>query len=459
MATTNPPTLSQQAQEKLKDFHEHNKQDNIGQVQANRLEQAITSSPFLTKKVNDAISKDSIQQLQEELDPHSNGSYLPDEKILSLQPSLLNGDLDDLTFVTAHEIRHSLDSLKQHDDAIEARISEKAKQTGVRDYTDEIKDDLIFYRKAEALAQIDGFNAVVDRIKQSNPNPTLTDIYSAFSSKYHIKDFIDENQNLITGKNTYTLKPNLELNPDMTMPESTKNIEGMGKNFFDKTGFYAVDYPDQYAVYTINTAIQHEQAIHGANAKINLNLDELNKIGVDEPSLRKIMGVNFQYINDISPSKINQIQPAPQNNSHQQGIPQNNFNQPSTPVNSSVPVISHKAQKLAEQCEEKLVAFCEKHGITADSPQDFKNISMALTAEGIKKNMNKIGQLDMDMKTCELFILSYEPHLKFASVFANEVANIPVQKSMEKIQQVEQQQEQQRQQSQSQQQSYGGRSL
>ena len=116
------------------------------------------------------------------------------------------------------------------------------------------------------------------------------------------------------------------------------------------------------------------------------------------------------------------------------------------PIKSSEPTdqkedlsqLSPKAQKLYHQCEEKLIALCNEKGITADSPQDFKNIAMALTAKGVENQMTKVDKMDFGEGTM-LHILSYEPHAKMAAISANDVVNIPMTESMVKIQQTEQQ--------------------
>ena len=100
--------------------------------------------------------------------------------------------------------------------------------------------------------------------------------------------------------------------------------------------------------------------------------------------------------------------------------------------------ISPQAQRFAQQCEEKLIALCNEKGIAADSPQDFKNIAMALTVKGVENQMTRVDKMAFGEGTM-LHILSYEPHAKIAAVSANDVVNIPMVESMAKIQQTEQQ--------------------
>ena len=101
--------------------------------------------------------------------------------------------------------------------------------------------------------------------------------------------------------------------------------------------------------------------------------------------------------------------------------------------------LSPNARQLYETCHQKLVTLCNEKGITADSPQDFKNIAMALTAKALEHQMTKVDKMDFG-KGDMLYILSNQPHAVLASVAANDVVNIPITESMAKIQQTEQQQ-------------------
>ena len=100
--------------------------------------------------------------------------------------------------------------------------------------------------------------------------------------------------------------------------------------------------------------------------------------------------------------------------------------------------ISPKHQQFVQQCEDKLVAICNERGITADSPQDFKNIAAAIATKGIiEQGMDKVEKATID--GLNFYIGSYSPHTKIVSVNVHEAVHIPVHESMEKIQQLEQQ--------------------
>lgn len=132
-----------------------------------------------------------------------------------------------------------------------------------------------------------------------------------------------------------------------------------------------------------------------------------------------------------------------------------------TPIgreNRVLPSISSKHQKFIQQCEDKLVAICHERGITADSPQDFKNIAAAIAAKGItEQGMDKVEKATIDGSN--FYIGSYSPYTKIVSVNVHEAVNIPVHESMEKIQQSEQQTAQKNQERQMAQEQNQGRSM
>ncbi|STZ50832.1 Uncharacterised protein [Neisseria dentiae] len=311
MATPEINRLNVQTHSELKEFHTVPfLQDGGSEAQTQRLRQALNSSPILAKNINLAISSSVVEGFRIDKNPNRNGSYSPTDEMIRISPYILNdrqkGSLGNLVFVTAHETRHSLDGLGAAFQQTKDSINKQAQQQGSRDYTDEVKAHVLRLRKAEARAEIDGFNAVVDMVRQTNPKPTLEQIYE--KAPRHMHDFIDKKVNQL-GINIYTLKPNLQLDKDMYLPMNAKNIEGMGKNFFDKTGYFAIDYPDNYASYAIKLAAYYEQKHHGKDSKIYLDMKELGKMGIDEASLKKA-GVDFNGINTTPPKQAAPNQPA-----------------------------------------------------------------------------------------------------------------------------------------------------
>lgn len=397
------------------------------ETQIKVIKDAINASPVLTKEMNSAVDKGEIirfQFLSDLTNSNVQGSYDYSTKTLKINPELLNKEQEFIIFVLGHEVQHSLDEMPKLYKDNKDKLRTQANAYGFRDYTDEVILHIENLRDKEAKAEIAGFNAVVDKLKQNNSTLTLEQIYNSTHSA--MRDFIDRYREQ-SGQYSYILKNNLELNPDMSLPMSNKNIQGMGQNFFHKDAYY----PNSYAAESILAAQRAEWAANGSGSKINLNMTELGKLGITEEGL-KAEGVDFKYINIIGyKDKVSNIENSKMENNIQrtQDVQENFFQ------------LSPMVQKLAQQCEEKLIDCCNQKGITADSPQDFKNISMVLTAKAIENGMTKVEKLDIESRNSAVmvFILSHEPQVKFASVSANDVVNIPVQESIDKIKQIEQQ--------------------
>lgn len=66
-------------------------------------------------------------------------------------------------------------------------------------------------------------------VTASKQNPSLQDVFNAQPGR--MSDFIDYSR---TPPYAYRPKPNLALNPDLTMSPTASNVEAMGQNYFDK---------------------------------------------------------------------------------------------------------------------------------------------------------------------------------------------------------------------------------
>lgn len=140
-------------------------------------------------------------------------------------------------------------------------------------------------RRDEAEAEIAGWNAIVGKVRAANSNPTLEEIYREQPGR--MADFID----ITNGPRgfSYSLKPNLSINHDLTLSPTSANLEAMGQNYFDKParnpgGLGALgnsDYPNYYAVNPISFIAQTERSLHppqpGDNTpQMMLNLSRLH---------------------------------------------------------------------------------------------------------------------------------------------------------------------------------------
>lgn len=273
MSTPNPtqPTLHIQSLGVISQFAN---EPGVTADQVKNLTDAITASPELVNQFNNAVSQGHLKAIKPLANPNAGGEYHPNSQEMHMPlgglttPTVPGGpgyNQGEITFVLGHELQHGFNrtATAQAYSNFETALKTQAQQkTGVRDYTDEIDTLIKSNRRDEAGAEIAGFNAIVSAAKVKNPNATLGDIYEMQPGR--LADFIDR-----TGGSpsyTYTLKPNLTQNPDMTLTANTANLEAMGKNYFDKAAAASKlghhgnsDYTNYYGAYAIGRAAIFER--------------------------------------------------------------------------------------------------------------------------------------------------------------------------------------------------------
>ncbi|MCH8622775.1 hypothetical protein [Undibacterium sp. TS12] len=266
-----PPTPEEKLDKILKKFGDTNKtaDNNPGED----LRKILDDSPDLKKRILDSVDKGFLTNFKA-LPPNSGmgGSYESGAKAINLPMDVLKEantkaqKKGELVFVMGHEIQHSFNAAetkkttKDFLDGVETVAKNKA---GPHDYTKLTGDFIEASRKDEASAHIGGFNAIVSQAKKANPDATLKDIYKTAPGR--MDDFIT-----VTGdaaNYTYTMKPGLTLNADMTMPYSKDNVAAMGEYYFNKApdvsrlGAHGnLDYTNYYGSWAMNVAGDREKA-------------------------------------------------------------------------------------------------------------------------------------------------------------------------------------------------------
>lgn len=292
------PTLSPQAQAVVTAFGQH---PGVTQDHMFNLQAAINASPALIDQINDAVAQGHLKEIAPLANPNAGGQYDPDPGKLAMQLPLaklttpppgphqrdqMKLNAGEITFVLGHELQHGFNrtATKQALADFANDVRQIAKNDPVpRDYTAPTAALIAKNRRDEAGAEIAGWNAIVSRVKVTNPNPSLQDIYAAQPSR--MADFIDQQG---TRPNySYTLKPNLTLNPDMTLSATPANVEAMGRNYFDKAAADArlgaigsSDYVNYYGRGPVSFIAQTEHHYHppqpGVTApQMGLNLSAL----------------------------------------------------------------------------------------------------------------------------------------------------------------------------------------
>lgn len=141
-------------------------------------------------------------------------------------------DADDMTFVIGHEIQHGFNhpGKTRATTAFNQRIKQIAETAAVvHDYSAPTRAYIQAGREDEAKAEIAGWNALLSRQQQLNPNANLATMYGLQTTSRQL-DFISKDPV------TQAIAPNqgLTFNPDNTISQSPANITAMGQHYFNR---------------------------------------------------------------------------------------------------------------------------------------------------------------------------------------------------------------------------------
>ncbi|MCH8622828.1 hypothetical protein [Undibacterium sp. TS12] len=232
------PTAEQKLDKIIKDFGDANKTatNNPG----DDLAKVLDASPDLKKRILDSVDQGYLTRFQAlPANSGTGGSYDPTAKAINVPMDVLKQadkstyDKGELIFVMGHEIQHSFNAAatsKTTQDFLDGAGNLAQSKASPHDYTKLTGDFIDASRKDEASAHIGGFNAIASQARKNNPQATLEDIFDTAPGR--MRDFITVGGT--PPNNTYTMKPGLTLNADMSMPYSPDNIASMGKYYFDK---------------------------------------------------------------------------------------------------------------------------------------------------------------------------------------------------------------------------------
>lgn len=204
-------------------------------------------------------------------------------------------DGNELTFVLAHECRHATarPGVERAEQRFEQNIERIAQSADpVHDYTGPLRDVIETHRRDEGRAHIAGYNAVVSHLRQTNPHPTLEDIYRANPER--MDQFIERST---SAPPTYALRPGLALGPDMSLQTDEKNAQWAGRHYFDRPASVAnvgdhglSDYTNLYAARYVGEIVQAERraapehALQGRHPQMGMNMIDLR---LDEQQLER----------------------------------------------------------------------------------------------------------------------------------------------------------------------------
>lgn len=464
--------------------HDFGKQPGVLPEHEQNLRRAIDRSPAMMDEVNRAVQEGRLEsfQLMDGLDTGTAGQYDPESRSVQVQPFALSNS-NDPAYLSAREgLTNTLGHEVQH--ALNAERIERARQTFEQDlqriaaspqrdhdYTQAIGKMLKEHLRDEASGQISGWNADVSaarkELAEAGRGPlTLEDIYQRNGND--ASNFIDRipDQN---GKYTYTLKPNIHLNADLTMPLDDRNVDGITKNILTDRQLAmgprgTSEYGNWYGVDLVGEAVKAERAYNvgrpaNEHSQMSVNLAEL---GLDRKTLEE-NGLRLGV--DRSPMPFNDKSTNPPTPSHFHDTRDTNQYVPDPQKATRLDDPSHPDHGMFQQARGHVHELDRQLGRTPDQHSD--NLASAVAVAARADGLNRIDQVALSQDGSKLFAVQTPPGMrdhffdKQTSV-PTAAANTPMEQSaaqwpqaMDKYQQHEQAQGQQQAQAQQQQQAQG----
>lgn len=208
---------------------------------ARNLEAAIVRSPALTRQLNAAADSRELLHFELKSDAHAGGSFVSRDRTMALGLDDLTDkyDANNMTFVLGHEVQHGRIAPGQTQtpmDQARQAFTEQARTMAASDatvhnYTPALTTVMQAHRDNEARAHIQGWNAMVGALRETDSNLTLEDIYK---SSPRAADFIEQNGS--DSNPSYRLRRNLTLETDQSIsPDNAANVRAMGEYYFDKS--------------------------------------------------------------------------------------------------------------------------------------------------------------------------------------------------------------------------------
>lgn len=350
----------------------------VTQDMVDNLQRTFNESPVLAADIRRAVSTVDTGDNQTPQRAHlerfgfvppgqaAGGTYNGGDKAMNLpafglqtnSPTNPQGRYDarDMTFVLGHEIQHGFNHPNKHQ-ATQTYLQDvenvaKSSQA-IHDYTPAMRAYIQAGREDEARAEIAGWNALLSREQQTNPNATIDDMRQIPNSR--LQDFV-RLDNSTNPPQTVPL-PGLTFNPDGSLTQTAGNIAAMGQHYFNRPAHaYAVtgdrpvglgensnpllrtDYTNYYGTWAVETAIAYERAyqpVHAANGLHPQMAINMGSIGLRQ-NLMELNGIDLGSNTNPQPYlDTGTTPPTPGNFDHTQNGP--NDHQHVSPVGPPSP--------------------------------------------------------------------------------------------------------------------------
>lgn len=366
--------LNAKAQEVLQAFA---KEPGVTPDQVKNLNDTINASPALVDEVNRAVNTGHLQRIVALGNPHAGGEYNASTHEMRLPLTSLSTpsggvyDASEATFVLGHELQHGFNAghiAKAHTQFTHDLQAIAQSNGTLHDYTKAVGDLIAANRRDESGAEISGWNATVSAArmeaqKKHAPAPTLEDIYRRNPSR--MGDFI--HADLTQFPATYRMRTNLTVNPDLSMPYTPANIEGMGKNYFDRSSRLGNNgnssYANYYGAWAVGVVAQYERYYGSGQASMALNLRSLHL----DPDIMAQNGISLgPNLNAMPYLDTSTNPPTPR---HFRDSAAAHVNQPVVPNSPPVTLddMDHPAHAMFRQTQSAVHRLDAQHGRTPDA--------------------------------------------------------------------------------------------
>ncbi|SDS65426.1 hypothetical protein [Microlunatus soli] len=278
--------LSDRARAVIDDFANHPgvTPDHVGCLRA-----AIYSSPALAQNFDNAVRGGTLDRLRPLPESSSaGGTYEATHRSISFPLSKLNrANVDEATFVLGHEVQHALNrrETSRADQAFFDDLDRSARHD--QDYTRPIARVVRAHRRDEASANIAGWNALADRLRQRHSDLTLEMIRNA--ARWRSLDFVERD------RTTRELRPrgSLVILADGRIDPTPTNVEAMARAYVDrlpeatKLGHNGnSDYANHYGAWAISVAAQKHTTHHPSKPSLSMRVD-LEQLHLDRSLLEQ----------------------------------------------------------------------------------------------------------------------------------------------------------------------------
>ena len=343
-------------------------------------------------------------------------------------------DASEATFVLGHELQHGFNAADiakannrfTHD--LQAVAQSKAT---LHDYTKTVGDLIAANRRDEAGAEISGWNATVsaarlDAQKHHAPAPTLEDIYKRNPAR--MDDFIHVDRSQLPAK--YSVRSNLTVNADLTMPSTPANIEGMGKNYFDRSSTLGHNgnssYANYYGAWAVGVAVQYERHYGNGQAPMALDLKSLHL----DPNIMAQNGVSLGTNRNVMPYLDTSTHPPTPRNFRDSST--SHVYRPVVPGSAPVLLdhVDHPDHVLFRQTQDAVYRLDAQHGRVPDRHSE--NLAGALTVAARDQGLQSVDHVVLNADASKAYAVQGQldsPHKRIAETSTQQAVNTPIEQS------------------------------